>query len=167
MILADTSALVTLASIDILSIVLQEYDVHTTETVRQELEETSRYNDVHGDAAHHVLDHVDNITVHQPVERRLQSSRIDQGEASCALLSRELDADFLITDDFRALPEIQPIADAKVAISPILLKALVKRGVLNRDEALDKLDQIADNRDWLGAPIYRRAVQLFEEDTDQ
>ena len=165
MIVIDTSSLITLSTATILPLVLDEYDVHTTETAIQELEETAAYNDTHGEAAQAVLDKQKGITVHQAGERTFESSRIDPGEGSCALLTRDIDAAFLITDDLRAVPELQAITDSRVTISPILLKALLERDVLNRDEALGRLDRIADERDWLGAPIYRRARRLFEEDS--
>lgn len=159
MIVADTSALISIASADLLNTFLTEFNVHTTETVLEELEDISEYNDRHGKAANHVLNHIDRITIHQRADETFQSSRIDQGEASCTLLTQEIDAKFLITDDLRALPELQNLTDAKVAISPIVLKALVKRDVLEQEQALAKLDE---QRDWLGAPIYRRAQGLFE-----
>lgn len=162
MIVVDTSTLNTLSIAKLLPTVLEEYDVHTTETVVQELEETAEYDDIHAEAAQTVLDHQDQITIHQASQQSFQSSRIDKGEGSCAILNREIDAYFLITDDLRALPELRTIADSKVAISPILMQALVQRDVLERGDALEKLDQIAKDRDWLGAPIYRRARQLLE-----
>lgn len=161
MIVADTSALISIPSIDLLDTFLTEFDVHTTEHVVEELEETSEYDDRHGDAADTVLDNLDRITAHQ-VQGEFTSSRVDQGEGGCALLTKETDAEFLITDDLRALPELQTVADSQVAISPIVLKALVKRDVLTQGEALEKLDELAEQRDWLGAPIYRRAQSLFE-----
>lgn len=164
MIVVDTSSLITLASVDVLSTVLDEYDTHTTETVVQELKETSRYDDTSAEAAETVLDRSDRITIHRIDNGEFHSSRIDPGEGSCALLTKELDADFLITDDLRALPELQTVADSKVAISPFILKALVQRGILERKDAVDKVDQIAEIRDWLGAPIYRRARQLFNNE---
>ncbi|MEF8812534.1 MAG: hypothetical protein V5A55_01775 [Halovenus sp.] len=160
MIVADTSALVSIASIDLLDTLLTEFDVHTTEVVVEELEETGEYDDTHGDAAETVLDYSTRITVHR-VDGTFTSSRVDPGEGSCALLTKPLEAAFLITDDLRALSELQTVADAQVAISPIVLKALVKRNVLEQDEALEKLDRLAEQRDWLGAPIYRRARGLF------
>ena len=159
MIAADTSALISVASIDLLDIFLSEFDVHTTDIVVEELEE---YDDRHGEAAATVLDNLDKISTHQ-VQGEFTSSRVDQGEGSCALLTNQIDAEFLITDDLRALPELQNLVGAKVAISPIVLKALVKRDVLNHEDALEKLDQLAETRDWLGAPIYRRAQNLFQE----
>lgn len=160
MIVADTSALISLSSIELLDALLTEFDIHTTESVVEELEKTAEYNDSHGTASQTVLDNMDTITIHQ-IEDEFESSRVDQGEGSCALLTKKIDAEFLITDDLRALPELQTVADATVAISPIVLKALVKRGVLELREAKEKLDELADRRDWLGAPIYRRAQRLF------
>lgn len=163
MIVVDTSSLITLATADILHVVVEEYDIHTTETVIEELEETAEFDDTHGAAAETVLEQRDRFTVHQADDRSFQSSRIDKGEGSCALLTRDVDVDFLITDDLRALPELQPITDATVAISPILLKALVQRDILEREEGLEKFKQVAADRDWLGTPIYRRAQQLFDD----
>jgi predicted nucleic acid-binding protein len=162
MIVADTSALITLATADTLQTVLTEFDVHTTETVIQELEETAEYNDIHGDAATETLNQKDSFTIHNTEDPGFESSRIDSGEASCITLIQEQEAEFLITDDLRALPELQTLVDAKVAISPIMLKALVKRGVLTSEEAVKRVEQLAEARDWLGRPIYRRAQRLFE-----
>ncbi|PTD94235.1 hypothetical protein C9439_04085 [archaeon SCG-AAA382B04] len=161
MIVADTSALISLATVELLDIFLTEFDVHTTEQVIKELEDTSEYDDTHGKASKTVLDDLNQITVHQ-VKGKLESSRIDSGEGACALLTKEIGAKFLVTDDLRALPELQAVADPRVAISPIVLKALVKREVLEQKEALNKLNELAEQRNWLGAPIYRRARDLFE-----
>jgi len=162
MIVADTSALVTLATAETIETVLEEFDVHTTETVISELQETAKHQDVHGEAAEHFLENSDRISVHEVEDTGFESSRIDRGEASCAALTRQKEVDFLITDDLRALPELQELVDAKVAISPIVLKALVKRDILETEEAEKKLETIAEKRDWHGRPIYRRAKQLFE-----
>ena len=161
MIVADTSALVTLATAESIETVLEEFEVHTTETVVSELRKTSEHRDIHGDAAERVLEFSDRIVIHETEDTSFESSRVDEGEASCAVLTRRKEAEFLITDDLRALPELQKLVDAKVAISPIVLKALVKRGVLGSDEAEEMVELIAEKRDWFGAPIYRRAKRLF------
>lgn len=163
MIVADTSALISLSSADVLETVLAEFDVHTTARVVDELEETADYDDIHGTAATAVLEQKDELTIHEEGNPSIRSSRIDAGEASCLALEQEIEPDFLLTDDLRALPELQSVATARVAISPIVLKALVKRDVLTADEATQNLDQLVDARDWLGAPIYRRARELFDE----
>jgi len=144
MIVADTSALITLASTDVLKLVLEEFDVHTSKLVIEELEDTAEYNDSHGKAANRVLKHRDRFTLHEASQTEFQSSRVDQGEGSCADLARKHEADFLITDDLRALPELQTLSNTQVAISPIVLKALVTGDVLDKEKALEKLDQLAE-----------------------
>lgn len=163
MIVVDTSAFISLSIADVLVLVLEEYDVHTSQLVLDELEKTAEYDDIHGIAAGAVLDVREEFDVHDVDVGEFETSRIDRGEASCVQLVKDSKADFLITDDLRALPELQHLTDAQVAISPILLRALVERGVLERDDARSKLQQVARSRDWLGAPIYRRAQRLFEE----
>jgi len=162
MIVADTSALVSLATANILGVVFEEFDVHTTETVVEELKQTADYDDVSGRAAKSVLNHAGRLTIHDVENPKLDSSRIDHGEASCVSLVKKRDADFLLTDDLRALPELQPVTPSEVAISPIVLKALVKRGIYTNERAKEEVERIAADRDWLQAPIYRRAKKLFE-----
>lgn len=87
--------------------------------------------------------------------------RIDEGEGSCALLTRQKQADFLITDDIRALPELQKLTDVTVAISPIVLKAMVKLNLLKEKEAKQFVEEIAESRDWLGAPTYTEQRNSF------
>jgi predicted nucleic acid-binding protein len=163
MIVVDTSALVSLAAVGVFDTVLVEFDVHTTGQVVEELEDTTAYDDHHGQAATAVLDSLEDVTVYE-VDDEFTSSRVDSGEGSCLRLVETADAPFLLTDDLRALPELQTLTDARVAISPIVLKALVERDVVERAAALEKLDDLAERRDWLGAPIYRRASDLFRPD---
>jgi predicted nucleic acid-binding protein len=162
MIVADTSALVSLAAADLLETTFREFEVHTTAVVIGELEATANYDDDHGEAAATVLESTDAFEVHDVDPAPVRSSRIDEGEASSLALERELDAEFLLTDDLRALPELQSLADARVAISPLVLRALVTRGAITDAAARERLDRLARTRDWLGAPIYRRARDLFE-----
>jgi len=162
MIVADASALISLGTVDLLDPLFDEFDVHTTRTVVEELRATAEYEDDHGEAARTVLDALADIEVHEPPDDPIESSRIDAGEGSCVQLAGKLDADFLITDDLRALPELQTAVEAQVAVSPIVLKAFVERDVLTRSEAETKLETLAEGRDWLGAPIYRRARNLFD-----
>jgi rRNA-processing protein FCF1 len=163
MIVADTSALVSLAVGDVPDDLFSEFDIHVTETVLDELRETSAYEDVYGRAARSVLDRRAALTVHDVDGESFTSSRIDAGEASCVELARDLDAGFLLTDDLRALPELEASVEASVAISSIVLRALVERETLDRAEARARLETIAESRDWLGAPIYRRTQRLFNE----
>jgi len=68
----------------------------------------------------------------------------------------------LLTDDFRALGEIEKQIGEMVVLSPIILKVLTLRGIIDKRQALTKLDEMAERRDWLGRPIYRYAKKYFE-----
>lgn len=162
MIVVDTSALISLAVGNALEPALDEFDVVTTQTIRHELEATAAYDDRHGIAAADVLDAADAFTVVNTQGEEFETSRIDAGEASCVAATRTQDASFFVTDDFRALPELQSLVDADVVLSPIVLRALVKRDAWSAQQAETAFETIAEERDWLGAPIYRYARQLFE-----
>ena len=162
-VVVDTSALISLAVGDVLDQTLAAFDVVTTPTVIEELEETAEYDDRHGTAATTVLRRTDALTVQDADGAPFETSRVDIGEASCVAAARDVDAAFLVTDDYRALPELQGLVDAEVAVSPIVLRALVKRDALSSESAETAFEAIAAGRDWLDAPIYRYARRLFDE----
>ncbi|WP_138007713.1 hypothetical protein [Halalkalirubrum salinum] len=162
MIVVDTSAFISIEIGDALDLVLSTYEVHTTTVVVDELRSTAAYDDSHGRAADEVLGSIERISVHDQSPSGATTTRIDAGEASCAQVVQDIDAEFLITDDLRALPELEALVDCRVAISPILLRALVTNGLLSNTEAKRRLEAIAHTRDWLGAPIYRHATELFD-----
>jgi predicted nucleic acid-binding protein len=162
MLVVDTSAFVSLSVGGILDVVLEDFTVTKTETVLLELEATAEYDDVHGDTARGVLDARDQFTILDIDGNEYETSRVDAGEASCIAAVQATDASFLLTDDFRALPELQRLVNVEVALFPIVLRALVKRGALEDAAAREAFERIAEGRDWLEAPIYRYAQQLLE-----
>lgn len=159
----DTSALISLAIGDVLDQTLAAFDAITTPAVIEELEETAEYDDRHGTAATTLLRQTDALTMQDADGTSFKTSRVDAGEASCVAVARDVDAAFLVTDDYRALPELQGLVDAEVAVSPIVLRALVKRDTLSSEDAETAFETIAAGRDWLDAPIYRYARRLFDE----
>jgi predicted nucleic acid-binding protein len=162
-VVVDTSALISLAVGDALDQTLAAFDIVTTPTVIEELEATAAYDDRHGTAATAVLRRTDALTVEDADGAPFETSRVDAGEASCVAAARDDDAAFLVTDDYRALPELQGLVDAEVAVSPIVLRALVKRNALSSEDAETAFETIAAGRDWLDAPIFRYARRLFDE----
>ncbi|MFC7131463.1 hypothetical protein [Haloferax chudinovii] len=109
MLVVDTRAFISLSIGEILETFVVEFDVATTETVLEELQETAEYNDHHGKDANDVLDTVGSFTVVAVAGGEFVTSRIDDGEASCIAAVREMDATFLITDDHRALLELREL----------------------------------------------------------
>ncbi|MDZ5811480.1 hypothetical protein U4E84_08990 [Halorubrum sp. AD140] len=157
------SALISLAVGDVIDQTLAAFDIVTTPTVIEELEETAEYNDRHGTTATTVLRQTDALTVQEADGASFVTSRVDAGEASCVAVARDVDAAFLVTDDYRALPELQGLVGAEVAVSPIVHRALVKRDALSSEDAETAFETIAAGRDWLDAPIYRYARRLFDD----
>lgn len=163
MLVLDTSAFVSLGTGGVLGTVIAEFDVLTTETVLDELQETAAYDDTHARAAASVLDARDEFRSIVVDADELTTSRIDAGEASCVVAVQETDSAFLVTDDYRALPELQPLVDdAEVALSPVVLRALLERDAIDHEEATDIFDRMAEARDWLGAPIHRYGRRLLD-----
>lgn len=162
MFVVDTSAFVSIAVGDCFELVVEEFDIITTQSVVDELETTAAYDDPHGYSATAVLEQIDQITVTEVTAPELLSNRIDTGEASCAAAVRETNASVLLTDDFRALPELEVLVETDIVLSPVLLRRLCDRGVLTEPEARAALETMATERDWLGAPIHRYARSLFE-----
>jgi len=122
----------------------------------------STYADLYGTAASEVLRNIDRIKVKKTLNyQRFKTSRIDAGEASCMEIIESREQDYLLTDDFRALGEIEKLIGEKVVLSPIILKVLVIRGRIDTHQALTKLDEMAEKRDWLGRPIYMYAKRYF------
>jgi predicted nucleic acid-binding protein len=159
----DTSGLISLAVGDVFDQTLTAFNVVTTSTVIEGLEATAEYDDRHGTAANTVLRRIDALILRDADGASFETSRVDAGEASCVAAARDSDAAFLVTDDYRALPELQGLVDAEVAVSPIVLRALVKRDALSAADAEAAFETIAAGRDWLDAPIYRYAHRLLDE----
>ncbi|MXR40510.1 hypothetical protein GRX01_03995 [Halobaculum sp. WSA2] len=162
MLVVDTSAFVSLGVTSVYGSVFAEFDVATTDCVLDELEQTAEYADRHGTAATAILDSRDSFDVFDRSGEAFTTSRIDDGEASCVALARAQEAPFLITDDYRALPELRPLVPGDVAVSPLILRALTDREVLTQSEAEAAFEHMASERDWLEAPIYRYARRVFE-----
>lgn len=163
MIILDTTAFVSLSILEILEKVIEKYSVHTTEEVVSELEEIAEEQDYLAEAAKEVLQNKEAVNIHQTGFDRFQTSRIDSGEASCLALTREIDADFLLTDDLQAMAEIRKLSSSEVAISSMMLQAMVENNFLLKKEALNRLDKLAEKRGWMKTPIYQRAKSQLEE----
>lgn len=163
MLAVDTSAFVSLAVGEVFTPTVEEFEIATTQAVLEELEQTGQYDDRHGTAASTVVEQRDAFTILSTDPETFTTSRIDRGEASCVVATRELDATFLVTDDYRALPELQELVTADVVLSPVVIRALSKREAISDEAAQAAFDSIAEDRDWLGAPIYRYAKTLFDD----
>lgn len=129
--------------------------------VIEELKKTSRFSDVDGKAARAVLKQAKGLkirTVDLAAIEKMVTSRLNEGEASCVLLAQAADIDALISDDLKAMHQLQQYAqihEFDLGLAAVLIQALVLRGKLSKDQALVSLERIAEKRDWMGRPIYK------------
>ncbi|MFC5367203.1 hypothetical protein [Salinirubrum litoreum] len=164
---ADASALVSLGSTsedgpDPLVLCFAHYDVVVPEAVIEELQEIASYDDAHGRAATTVLDRTDAIETESVA---LDADfPLDDGENAAVTLSNELDAAFLLCDEFNQLGLIHAsLADTRLVTTPTLLSVLVRTDHLSAADARQLLDTISDGRSWNSNSYVQRARSLLEE----
>lgn len=165
--IADTSGLVSLGiaakdSPDPLSLCLAAYDVRVPSEVHAELETVASYDDVHGRAASSVLDRIDEMAI-EAVDLDDQFP-LDDGENAAVTLGNEIDAAFLLCDEFNRLGLIHAsLADTRLVTTPTLLSVFVRNERLPSDDALGLLDEISSVRSWdANSYVQRARTQLSD-----
>ena len=157
-IILDTSAILSLASGDILETVIESIDCIVPTRVEEELRGISQNNTSLGSIAKSVLEFVGrDILVLKP------SSLSFEGEIECAYLAKEQkNVLFVITDDTKAIKKIQNISKKEVRFSTLLLFALIQKRKINREQAFTILEKMRVQRDWKNNIIYEQAKILLE-----
>jgi len=159
-IVADTSSLVSLQTGDILTLSLELFDISIPEIVVTELKEVAGFNDTHGKSARNVLKLIKErrVSVKKLVVISESELRVDVGEMDCLNLCKQEQIPILVTDDWRALPKlIEKSASIKVVVSAFVIRSLLNKRMLTKDEAKAVLDKIARDRDWLESKIYEES----------
>ncbi|QLK26806.1 hypothetical protein HYG81_04120 [Natrinema zhouii] len=163
---ADTSALVSLASTDTvrrsaLPLLLDGYDVAVPDVVLDELETIAQYDNEHGTAARTVLDSRAQLTIHS-VDLD-PGFPLDDGENAAIQFAERIGAAFFYCDEYNQLALIHAsLPDARLVTTPRLLKAFVVHGNLSKSDAKSLLDGIPQCRSWDGNAYVHQATQLFE-----
>jgi hypothetical protein len=158
---ADTSGLVSLELTGFLDRVLADYAVHTTERVIRSVRQQQSLETDHGLAAKAVYADRTRMTVHKVSGDDIQLAYLNDDQESCLALESTLRPAYLLSDDLRALPELQAMTSATVVITPTVLRALVDRDAITATAASEGLSVLAAHRRWLGEPLYRRARQVL------
>jgi len=154
----------------LLDLILKEFQIVVSDLVIEELKKTSKYQDEDGKAAKKVLEKADLLEIRgvdPEAIPKLLTSQLDEGEASCVILAQAKDIPALISDDFKAMHQLQYYARKykfDLGLGAVLIHALVMRGALSKAEALKSVERIAAKRDWIGRPIYRTYRRMLEVD---
>jgi predicted nucleic acid-binding protein len=89
---------------------------------------------------------------------------LDDGENAAVTLANELDAAFLLGDEFIQLGLIHAsLADTRLVTTPTLLSVLVRPDQLSAADARLLLDTVSDVRSWNSNSYVQRARSLLEE----
>jgi len=93
----------------------------------------------------------------QQAKSWIQANRIDMGEAEAISLARQINADWLLTDDARArqLAEAQGL-EVHGSVG-LLLWSIATGHVNNRDEGLRLLDNLAHTSLWISRRVLQEA----------
>ncbi|PSP38855.1 hypothetical protein BRC71_05175 [Halobacteriales archaeon QH_7_65_31] len=131
MLVADTSALVSLAITDSgtpIRLLFQEYDIRLPPAVVAELEDIATYDDTHADAAARVLAQLGDEHVEAPDER--PDYPLDDGETAAITLANETNAAVFLCDEYRELSTIHAVlSESRLVTTPKLIEAFTRRDV--------------------------------------
>jgi len=168
----DTSSLISLELSGILQRSLKLLQIVIPSTVKEELEEISKYSDEEGKAAKLILKLIQNkkipqleIKDYKKVENLL-SSDVDRGEAECFVLCLENKITILIMDDVDAAYSLEGLAkvnDIKLKISVAVIIELSKKKIITKKQALRAIRKMINIREWEGGALEVLAKKYLKE----
>ena len=146
----DTSALISLGSINILEQVLKVFSVTTTNSVIKELEEFAKYDDKYGKIAKNVLKLKSRFTIEScEIKESIKYIESTDNELYNLSLKKKLP---LVTDETKLVHHTRH--KIEVYFSPVFLILLLKEKYFTKEEVLDKLEKLKDIRNWRNNIIY-------------
>ncbi|MEK6827944.1 MAG: hypothetical protein AABX78_01200 [Nanoarchaeota archaeon] len=146
----DTSALISLGSIDILEQVVGLFSITTTNSVIKELEEFAKYDGKYGKIAKNVLKLKSRFTMEScEIKESIKYIETTDNELYNLALKKKLP---LVTDETKFVHHARN--KIEVYFSPVFIILLLGAGQLTKKEAVDKLEKLRDIRSWGDNIIY-------------
>ena len=146
----DTSALISLESINILEQVSVLFSVTTTNSVIKELEEFTKYNDKYGKIAKNVLKLKNKFTIEScEIKESIKYIETTDNELYNLALKKRLP---LITDETKLVHHARN--KIEIFFTAMFLVMLTEAGHFTKREALTKLEELRDIRNWKNNIIY-------------
>jgi len=169
MVIADTSSLISLGTGNILAKALSVVEIYLPEEVKTELQSVAEFTDVHGQAANEALHLIAqgkiivlSIASVTKVDEVCRKNRlIDKGEAAAILLAEQEGIDIIMSDDFKALPQMSKVTSKQIYLSVYVLARLVAEDLIDLEEAETCFNTIAAHRNWIGRSIFNHAKKLL------
>ena len=146
----DTSALISLESINILEQVLKLFSVTTTNSVIKELEEFAKYDDKYGKIAKNVLKLKSKFTIEScKVTESIKYLESTDNELYNLALKKKLP---LVTDETKFVHHTRH--KIEVYFTAVFLVMLTEAKYFTKKEALNKLEELRNIRNWRDNIIY-------------
>jgi len=146
----DTSALISLESINILEQVLKLFSITTTNSVIKELEEFTKYDDKYGKIAKNILKLKSRFTIEScKVAESIKYIESTDNELYNLALKKKLP---LVTDETKLVHHTRH--KIEVYFSPVFLILLLKSGYLSKEIALELLEELRNIRNWRNNILY-------------
>ena len=154
----DTSALISLESINILEQALRLYSITTTNSVIKELEEFAKHDDKYGRIAKNVLKLKNRFTIEScEIKESIRYIESTDNELYNLSLKKKLP---LVTDETKLVHHTRHKID--VYFSPVFLILLLKSGHLPKEKALELLEELRNIRNWRNNIIYLITKEQLE-----
>ncbi|MGM0510754.1 MAG: hypothetical protein ACQESD_06470 [Thermoplasmatota archaeon] len=164
--------MISLQVTDLLNTAAENIDLVVTQLVVEELKEIKQHNDQIGQAAEKIL----YVVVSKDIEifnipendvKELQTSNIDEGEASCFILAKNKNIKFLVMDDIKASSTLESLAikeNIHQRISVAVIIGLMNMDVISKEKAKRSVDLMVKDREWKGSVLEVLVEKYLNED---
>ncbi len=169
---SDTSAILSLALVDLVRKVCKIINIHVPSEVKSELLELNKYDDREGCAAEKILDLISRGAIkHVPVQNAakvesLICADVQHGEAESFVLCMEKGMALLIIDDVDAAYALEGIARAHnitMRISVAVVIELFKKGEITLHQLKTAISTLVKQRRWEGGVLEVLAKRYLSE----
>ena len=155
----DTSALISLESINILEQVLKLFSITTTNSVIKELQEFAKYDDKYGKIAKNILKlKIKFIIESCEIKESIKYIEPTDNELYNLSLKKKLP---LVTDETKMVHHTRH--KIEVFFTTVFLVLLTKAKYFTKKEALDQLEELRDIRNWRNNIIYLITKNQLEQ----
>ena len=155
----DTSALISLESINILDLVLHLFSITTTNSVIKELKEFATYDDKYGKIVKGILKMKTKYAI-ESCEVTESIKNIESTDNELYNLSLKMGLP-LITDDTKLVHHTRN--KIEVYFTSVFLILLTEAGYFTKKNALDKLKRLRNIRNWRNNIIYLSTKNELEK----
>lgn len=155
----DTSALISLEVANLMRKTSETFCVFIPKKVEEELKEVAKYGDIHGNAANRILK-MERIEIREVRDITKHLIFVDEGEAEALELAKEIEADYLICDDYESFWYLSENFE-KTVFSVFVVRCLCEKGIISMEDGWSFIEMIRERRTWGDNIIYRTAKTLW------